>query len=109
MNIFVRIGRLILTFAIFIVAQALLAASINSMFELVPIRVERIFPKSDTEDGGSLVAKVRDDANRLRADLKNQRIDERKKKHTLPTVVAASSASTAVLDSHSAGGVLAGS
>lgn len=113
MNIFVRIGRLILTFAIFIVAQALLAASINSMFELVPIKIDRIFPKdkssgSVTEttsgdsaaitDDASLIGRMEADLNRVREDLRRREIQQRKEKHTVPTMLTGAMTSSAVMD-----------
>lgn len=124
MNLLVRIGRLILTFAIFIVAQALLAASINSMFELVPIKIDRIFPRDKTAivataavdaaddavaeariaEDQSLVGRLEGDVSRAMTDLKRRKaIDERKRKHTVPTMLTGEMTSTAVIDTTGAG------
>lgn len=46
MHIIERIVKIVVTFFIFIVAQALLAASINTLFDLIPLRIDRFFANS---------------------------------------------------------------
>lgn len=47
MNLLERIVKIIVTFVVFLFAQGLLAGSINTIFDLIPIRIERLFPVSD--------------------------------------------------------------
>lgn len=47
MNLLERIVKIIVTFVVFLFAQGLLAGSINTIFDLIPIRIERLFPVTD--------------------------------------------------------------
>lgn len=52
MNIVERVAKIIITFVVFVVAQALLAGSISTMFDLIPLKIDRLFPRvNDAEDG----------------------------------------------------------
>lgn len=51
MHILERIVKIVITFFIFIVAQALMAASINTLFDLIPLRIDRFFAKSFATTG----------------------------------------------------------
>lgn len=53
MHIFERIVKIVITFFIFIFAQALIAASINTLFDLMPVRIDRFFTNSFSDKLGS--------------------------------------------------------
>jgi hypothetical protein len=48
MRIVERVIKIILTFVVFVITPDLLAGSINTMFDLIPLRIERLYPKEYT-------------------------------------------------------------
>lgn len=65
MPLIIRCLKIFATFVIFICAQTFLAASINSFFDLIPIKIERIFPQDHTEKSvEEIVVDVQEDKER---------------------------------------------
>lgn len=45
--------KIVLTFFVFVIAQGLLAGSINTIFDLIPIRIDRLFARDNSDDSCS--------------------------------------------------------